>query len=92
MNLPALAPISEEFEFMVDNAMGTLPEEAREAINARFQMIVRNTILGDAGQVVLFTTTLGEPPGSIIAVEAIDPMPRSPRRLQWAWGAGPIRI
>jgi hypothetical protein len=91
-NLPRLTPLGEEFEYMANKSLAALPEDAKEGINARFQMIMRNRHPGETGQVVLFTTTLGEPPGSIIAAEVIDRMPHSPRRLQWAWGEQSTRI
>lgn len=90
MGVPALSPVGPEFELLVNNTMGTLREDAIARAEAMFSGIVRDRQPGD-GQIVLMTTTLGEPPGAIIAVEAIDPIPRQ-RRLQWAWSDGTIHL
>jgi hypothetical protein len=87
---PVLSAVGPEFERTVNNTMGTLREDAIADAEARFTEVVRNRQPGD-GQIVLLTTTLGEPPGSVVAVEVIDSMPGR-TRLQWAWSDGSIQI
>lgn len=79
--MPELRTVSPEFDIMVSNVMGGDAAAAREAIEHHFQQIVDTE--SSSGQVLLFTRTLGEPPGSIIAVETVDTYNR--RRLTWAW-------
>ena len=91
-NHPVLQPVGHEFEHVAVQALGSLPEDARATINARFQMISKNHTLDEGGQLVLFSSTLGELPGAIVAIEVMDPHLRNPRRLQWAWGDSSTRI
>ncbi len=88
--VPVLSPVGLGFERTVDNTMGTLRKDAIADAEARFAELIRSHQPGE-GQIVLITATLGEPPGSVIAVEVIDSFPGH-RRLQWAWSDGSIQI
>lgn len=88
--IPVLSPVGPGFERTVNDTMGTLRQDAMADAEARFAEVANNRQPGE-GQIILMTTTLGEPPGSVIAVEVIDPHPRQ-RRLQWAWSDGSIQI
>ena len=81
-----LKPLGHEFEQVAVQSMKDLSEEARTAVEARFQMLSKNRQPGESGQIVLFAPLLGDPPGVIVAAELVEHFPRSPRRLQWTWG------
>ncbi len=84
--VPVLSPVGPEFEQTVNNTMGTLKEDAVVVVENRFHEIVSERH-SDSGQIILINPTLGEPPGSIIAVEVIAPYSQQ-KKLQWAWTDG----
>jgi hypothetical protein len=87
---PELVAVGDVFERTVNMTVGTLRANAIAECEKRFAEVVKNRQPGD-GQIVLFTSTLGQPPGSIIAVEVVDSIPQE-RKLQWAWSDGTIRV
>lgn len=90
LGAPVVTPVGDEFERTVNNTMGSLQADAIADAEARFAHLVRNRHSGD-GQIVLMSPMLGEPPGSIIAVEVVDPLLRQ-ARLQWAWHDGTLQL
>jgi hypothetical protein len=90
-NQPVLQPFGHEFEQVAIQSIKDLSDEARTAVEARFQMLSKNRQPDEAGQIVLFASKLGDPPGVIVAAELVETFPRSTRKLQWTWGESASR-
>lgn len=84
-----ITPIGQIFEREINNTMGTLLQDAVAEFDVVFQQLVAQRQSGD-GQIVLWCS-IGEPPGSIVAVEVISQF-AGRRVLQWTWHDGSIRI
>jgi hypothetical protein len=87
-----LTSISDEFEIAVSNMMGKTKADARAECEEKFQELVnsRHNNQIDNGQILLFTSTIGDPPGSIIATELITSSEK--HELTWNWHDGSHRI
>lgn len=66
-----------------DIPAGTKPLERRNLVAARFAEVVRQ--YANSGNILAFSTTVGEPPGAIVASEIITDNPREPRHLHWLY-------
>jgi len=62
---------------------GAAPLERRKIVESRFAELVRQ--YPNSENVLAFSTTVGEPPGSIVASEIITDNPREPRHLHWLY-------
>jgi hypothetical protein len=67
-------------EFRCLEEMQATPDDAVAMVEDRFRLLLLNEPrIGN----VFVLSSLGEPPGSIIAAELLSPLPKVPRQLRW---------
>lgn len=69
-----------EFRLLKTARLQALPENAKEAVNSHFQQMVGSN--PTIGSIFVVSTTIGEPPGVVVAAEEVHSVPVQIRERQ----------